>query len=318
MTAGHVANASIASVTVAHNAEHLLARHLDALRRQSRPIQEIVIVDNGSTDGTSDWLAQHAPEVTAIRLNENLGQAGAWAAGLAYTALQRQYDWIWTFDDDSIPGPDNLAQLLAGLDSIPSGDGEIGLAAPLPVHQRSGICYPPLLWHDGWLKPSAELLHQPVWFADLAFASGSLISGAAVKEVGLPRADFFIDFVDFEYCLRLRSRGYKLAVISAATMAHEVGTAHHVRLPGFSALWPNYAPWREYYVTRNLVYAAWWLYPKTKTKRFACRHLVRHAAGVMLFGSNKLACLRKMAQGFWDGRHANLGIRFRPSHSSQS
>jgi hypothetical protein len=43
------------------------------------------------------------------------------------------------------------------------------------------------------------------------------------------------------------------------------------------------------------------------------RHLVRHAGGVLLFGSNKLACLGRMAQGFWDGRKASLGIRFRPS-----
>jgi len=41
--------------------------------------------------------------------------------------------------------------------------------------------------------------------------------------------------------------------------------------------------------------------------------LARHAGGVLLFGSHKLACLRRMAQGFSDGRKASLGIRFRPS-----
>jgi hypothetical protein len=40
--------------------------------------------------------------------------------------------------------------------------------------------------------------------------------------------------------------------------------------------------------------------------------LAHHALGALLFGSNKLACLKKMAQGFWDGRRAHLGIRFLP------
>jgi rhamnosyltransferase len=133
-----------------------------------------------------------------------------------------------------------------------------------------------------------------------------------VEKVGLPRADFFIYFVDYEYCLRVRSHGYRIAVITRSRFTHEIGNARRVRLPGYSRLWPDYAPWREYYVIRNLTYAAWWLYPNCRAKRFALRHFARHAGGVLLFSSKKLACLKKMAQGFWDGRRARLGIRFRP------
>jgi rhamnosyltransferase len=133
-----------------------------------------------------------------------------------------------------------------------------------------------------------------------------------VQKIGLPRTDFFIYFVDFEYCLRTRSHGYKIAVITRAKLAHQVGNARQVRLPGYSRLWPDYAPWHEYYVSRNIVYAAWWLYPTRRTKRFVVRHLARHAAGVLFFSSHKLSCLKRMAQGFWDGRRARLGVRFRP------
>jgi rhamnosyltransferase len=139
-----------------------------------------------------------------------------------------------------------------------------------------------------------------------------MVRREVVEKIGLPRADFFMDFLDFEYCLRARSHGYKIAVITRAKLAHEVGNARRVRLLGYSRLWPDYAPWREYYVSRNIAYVAWWLYPSRRTKRFVARHLARHAGGVLLFGSHKLASLKKMVQGFWDGRRASLGIRFRP------
>jgi len=302
---------SVASVTVAYNASRLLPRQLDSLLRQSRPLQEIVVVDNASTDDTLAMLTERYPQVTVLRMSENLGAAGAWSEGLAYTALKKRYHWVWTFDDDSVPNEDALQKLLGGIAG--ANHDEMGMLVPLPMHWETGTCYPPLLWRDGYVKPSADLLSGPIWFADLAILSGCMVRAEVVEKVGLPRSDFFMDFFDFEYCLRIRARGYKIAVINAAKSAHEIGNARMVRLLGFKMVWPGHAAWREYYIARNLAYTAWWLYPNRNTKQFVMRHLARHAGGVLLFGSHKLACLRRMAQGFSDGRKASLGIRFRPS-----
>jgi rhamnosyltransferase len=133
-----------------------------------------------------------------------------------------------------------------------------------------------------------------------------------VAKVGLPRSDFFIDFVDYEYCLRIRSRGYKIAVITRAKLYHEVGRAHKVWFLGRWHRWAEHRPFREYYYSRNLAYSIWWLYPSAAGKVFAVRHLARQALAVLLLGSEKLACLKRMAQGFWDGWRASLGVRFRP------
>ena len=86
-----------------------------------------------------------------------------------------------------------------------------------------------------------------------------------------------------------------------------------VRLLGYSGLRSEYAPWREYYMARNITYTTWWLFPSCRAKQFALRRLARRAGGLLLFASNKLACLKRMAQGFWDGRRARLGIRFLPN-----
>ena len=303
---------SIATVTIAYNAVASLPRQMEVLLRQTRPLQEIIVVDNGSTDGTSVLLAERYPQVTVLKRREKLGAAGAWSAGLTYAASERRHDWVWTFDDDSVPDQNSLRHLADAIETLKATGEQIGMVAPLPVHRQTGKCYPPLLWREGFVKPSSELLDQPIWFADLAILSGCMVCRDIVEKVGLPRADFFMDFFDFEYCLRIRSNGYKIAVVSCAKLDHEVGNARSVKLLGDRQIWPDHAPWREYYISRNLAYAAWWLYPSRGVKRFAIRHLVRHACGVVLFGSNKLACLMKMIQGFADGRRASLGIRFRP------
>jgi rhamnopyranosyl-N-acetylglucosaminyl-diphospho-decaprenol beta-1,3/1,4-galactofuranosyltransferase len=316
---------SVASVTTAFNAAKVLPRQMDALLRQSRPLQEMIVIDNGSTDGTCELLANNYPQVTVLKMPGNLGAAGAWSAGLDYAALRRRHDWIWGFDDDSVPDHRALEGLMSAAESSCEDAGALessnrslktGMVAMLPVHQ-SGACYPPLLWREGFHKPSSDILQKEIWFADLAIASGLMVSRDLVETVGLPRADFFMDFFDFEYCLRARSAGYRIAVANGVKLSHEVGDARPVRLPGYSALWPDHAPWREYYMSRNLIYVAWWLYPSPTAKRSVIRHMLRHACGSMLFGSKKIACVKKMAQGFFDGSRARLGIRFLPTGNSQ-
>lgn len=66
----------VASVTTAYNAVKILPRQMDALLRQSMPLAEIIVVDNGSTDGTVEMLAQRYPQVTVLRMAKNLGAAG--------------------------------------------------------------------------------------------------------------------------------------------------------------------------------------------------------------------------------------------------
>jgi len=304
---------SVATVTVAFNAGRGLPRQIDVLLGQSRPIQEIIVVDNASSDGTGALLRERYPGITVLSMPENVGAAGALAVGLKYAALEKRHDWVWVFDDDSVPERNTLECLLHNLASLKNEAENVGIVAPTSVHKETGVEYPALLWRDGFVKPTQNSRQQPVWFADLATSSGSLISRNLVEEIGLPRADFFMDFFDFEYCLRARAQGYRIAVITNSKLAHEMGNARKVWLPGGPALWPTRAPWREYYMSRNLAYAAWWLYPSRTVKRFVIRHLTRHAGGVVFFGSHKIACLKKMAQGFWDGRKAVLGVRFRPS-----
>jgi len=289
---------------------------MDALLAQSRPLQEIIVIDNGSRDGTGAMLAARYPQVTALSLPQNVGAAGGWAAGLSYAALEKRHDWVWNFDDDSVPGPGALESLLTGAGNH-ANDPKVGMLVPVPVHKETGKAFPPVLWRDGFVIPGAEMIRQPVWFADLAVASGCLVRREAVEAIGLPRSDFFMDVFDFEYCLRLRSRGYKIAVVTQCEFSHELGETRTFRLGRLSYNWPEHASWREYYISRNLTYLVGELYP-TRRARFAlARRLLRHGMLVLLFSGNKRECVKRMFQGWLDGRRGRLGIRFLPGSKSR-
>jgi GT2 family glycosyltransferase len=304
---------SVASVTTAYNSADALVRNIDALLRQKKPLQEIIVVDNASSDETSSLLATRYPEITVLRMPENVGMAGALTAGLTYAACNRRHDWVWMFDQDSVPSPHALEVMFEEVQQLEGAASEVGILAALPVDKNMEKSSTPWLWRDRFVKPSAELFNQSILFADLVITSGSMIRREVVEKIGFPRSDFFIDFVDYEYCLRARSHGYKIAVITRALLYHEVGKAQKVRfLLGPYHLWSEHRPFREYYYSRNLVYTVWWLYPSLAAKAFLLLHLIRHAVGVILFGPERLASLKKIVQGFLDGCRASLGIRFLP------
>jgi GT2 family glycosyltransferase len=302
---------SIASVTMAYNGGEAFVRQLEALLAQTLRLQEIVVVDDGPSDRIAVMVRQRYPQITVLKAKENLGAAGAWAAGLSY-ALEKGHDWIWTLDDDSVPALDSLATLLGGLRFLNGARAEVGMIAPMPAHRETGTCYSPMLWRDGFVKPIAEQMSEPLWFADLVIASGSLVHREVVERVGLPRADFFMDIADFEYSLRVRAYGYKIAVILSAALEHEIGNTREVRLLGRRRSWISHPPWREYYISRNLIYLAWRLYPSCATKLSISRHLAAHLVGTLLFSSDRIACAIRIIQGLADGLRGRMGIRLQP------
>lgn len=301
---------SIASVTVAYNSAGALGKQLDALLRQGRRLDEIIVVDNGSQDATVDMLRRNYPQVTVIELGENLGTSGGITAGLSYSALQKKHDWTWLLDQDSLPESNALDELVRGYSMIEQQHGNTGVIASLPKDAGTGISYPGLHWRGRLVAPPPEMCQQPAWFVDATISSGTMIRREVVEKVGFPRADFFIDFVDFEYSLRIRRHGYQIAIIRDSVLHHTMGTPRMMRLFRFIKLWSGHVPWREYYYSRNYTYVVWHTYPQIQSKFFLLAQLVRHGTAMVLFGEDKLASLHMMLRGFLDGRAGRLGIHF--------
>jgi len=301
---------SIASLTVAYNGGEVLERHLDALRRQTQKIDEIVVVNNASTDDTLDLLAAKFPEVTVLNLSTNGGVGGGFAAGLDYAAITKKYDWVWLFDQDSVPAADGLELLLAGLQHLHGDAASIAILAPVSADPETKMTCPGLSWQGGRIVKISTDSNRPITLVDLVISSGSLVRREALAAVGLPRADFFMDFVDYEHCLRLRRHGFKIAVVRDSHLDHVLGAPTTFNILGHTTHWTDHAPWRIYYMTRNEVFTIWQYYSRWRNKAFLCLRLARYVFFLLLLGKRKLACLGMMYHGWLDGRAGRLGIRF--------
>lgn len=308
---------SIASVTVAYNGADVLRQHLKSLQGQTRELDEIVVVDNASTDNTRDLLAAEFPEITVLNLSENGGVGGGLSAGLAYAVLKKGHDWVWIFDQDSLPSPDALGCLLAGLEHLDQAAANTAILAPVCSHPESRLSYPSLSWQGSRYLPAELSAREPVTFVDMVISSGSLMRREAIEQAGLPRQDFFMDFVDYEHCLRLRRQGFCIAVVHDSRLDHAIGTPAIFNVFGRNRSWADHAPWREYYITRNEIFTIWRYYPRLATKAFVLRRVAQHAFGILLFGKQKLECFRMIWQGFLDGRAGRLGIRFLPGRTER-
>lgn len=301
----------IASVTVSWNGRTFLAEQMPLLLSQTYVLSEVIVVDNGSDDQSVEFLNREFPSVKVIRLTSNEGISGGYCAGLEYV-LEYDFDWVWMLDQDSHPKIDTLEQLLVEYRELTQSQ-DVGLIAPLPVDAATGKPYAVFAWRNGQISIPVTEEAGNVVMADMVISSGSLVRCDAIRRVGLPRKDLFIDFVDYEHCLRLRRGGFLIAVVKRCVMPHTIGQPRTVRFLGCSLAWITHKPWRDYYKVRNRAFVVWHIAPSLRTKAFVIRQFVKQALGSILFDSNKLVRLRYMLLGLRDGISGRLGIRVNPS-----
>lgn len=205
----------IIAVVVTFNRIELLKRNISCLR-QNKPVHTIIVVNNGSTDGTSQWLDSQNDLVVVHQ--DNVGGSGGFHRGIA-EACQRKADWIWCMDDDVFPRPDCLEQLLHE-----SGDASVGILAPRRLMNGQIFCHdfqgynltnPFASMYRNRLKN--EQVNAPIDIAGTAF-EGPLIRCDVVKKIGLPTKELFIFCDDTDYCLRTIQAGYRIRYIPEALM----------------------------------------------------------------------------------------------------
>ncbi|WP_109774928.1 glycosyltransferase [Quadrisphaera granulorum] len=209
----------VVAVVVAHNRRELLLACLRALATQKRPVDLVVVVDNASHDGSADAAVRLAHELDlpldAVRLARNTGGAGGFAAGLARAVAGHAADRVWLMDDDTIPSPTALGELLA----VDERYQWLGGARPAVTASR-------VVWTDGRDHPMNTPRPRPlartvdkrlsaragaVPVRSSSFVS-MLVDASAVRRHGLPVADYFLWNDDFEYSTRLLRHGVGLYV----------------------------------------------------------------------------------------------------------
>lgn len=280
---------SICAVVITYFPKPECADNLRALRPQ---VGKILIVDNGSGPGSFEHLAAIADELDAavIRMGRNAGIAAALNAGLTH-ARENGYSWLATFDQDSLATPDLMAQMSAVLQVHPRPE-RIAVLSPRHVDRGSGL----LVRQRGGREAGS------CWRSLLTtMTSGNLVAVEAALAAGGWEERLFIDYVDHEFCLRLRHRGWQIVEATRARLHHSLGLSEVHRLLGLPISVTNHSGARRYYISRNRM-ILWRRYWRAEPRWFLLdfRGFLRETCGILLYERDPRLKLRMTVRGMID------------------
>ena len=247
---------ALAALVVTFQRREALQRTVERLRAE--PVDRIWVVDNGSTDGTREWLAElNEPRLRVIRAPTNLGGAGGFEAGLRAVTSEDDPEWVVLMDDDARPEPGALAAFRSGQqwkwDAVSAavyapcgGIAEINRPTVNPFWDGR------IFWRTagrlttggaraGFHVPDAAYDGPPRDIDATSFV-GLFLSRAAIARGGYPDGRLFLYGDDVLYTLGLRKAGLTIGFVPGIRFEHEggrVGMRRHDPV------------WKTYYGTRN-------------------------------------------------------------------
>jgi rhamnosyltransferase len=229
----------VCAVIVTYNPPASLHKSIERLREQ---IINIIVVDNGSGPSSASILehAERAFSVRLIRNEKNLGIAVALNLGIKH-AIAKGFTWIATFDQDSLITSQFFTHLFSAYHNCPFNE-KVPLIAPL-------LCYTEA---DSTRRPD-KTNRGEFSVIRTAMTSGSVIKADVFAKEGFYDESFFMDYVDYDFCLRLWKRGWKLIRANEACLLHRLGTPQVHRVLGLTLTTKSHNPWRRYFIMRNRI-----------------------------------------------------------------
>jgi rhamnopyranosyl-N-acetylglucosaminyl-diphospho-decaprenol beta-1,3/1,4-galactofuranosyltransferase len=214
------------AAVVTHNRRELLGRCVDHLERQTRAPDQILIIDNASTDGTAEMLRNRG--ITLIT-QENCGSAGGWRRSIEY-GLGNGFDAVWLMDDDGYPHEEALATLELAMKPEVACASSVVLREDMPTRfvfpfallDRRGF---PVIFGAPRKLLSLDDLRKTAADGTYPFAylfNGALIKLEAVRKIGNVNKEFYLSGEEVDYLFRLRSAGKVISVLKAVQFHPDV------------------------------------------------------------------------------------------------
>lgn len=220
---------SVAIIVINWNGYALTRRCLLSLLEVNYSNFTIILVDNGSEDGSFEKLKEEFKSPVFLANKENLGFTGGNNSGITY-ALEKQYDFILLLNNDTEVDPDFLKELLDLQKSQPN----VGMVQPLilfhdnreVIWSAGGKYIAPLgiaKTHDSQKKLDASKVEDKI--LDWATGCCILIPRQVIEKVGSLKQSYFAYFEDVDWSLRIRKAGYSIYLASKSIIYHEGGAS---------------------------------------------------------------------------------------------
>ncbi|MDX7992000.1 glycosyltransferase family 2 protein [Xenorhabdus littoralis] len=244
MSNDSINNTKIVGILVSYNPniKHLLL----VLNSISPQIKELIIVDNGSKN--HDEIKENCHYISNIiyfHSDTNIGLASAQNIGIK-NAINKKASHIILFDQDSVITENFIQNLLDGEKNLLSLGKKVAAVGPSFHDPETQKPYPATIYFGPFIKrvPMSGMAVE----ATFIISSGSLINTNVLKEIGNMKDELFIDYIDVEWSLRAKSKGYSVFIIPKAKMTHTIGDK---RISIFGRTISVHSPLRRYYLIRN-------------------------------------------------------------------
>ena len=216
--------------------------NLQALVKQ---VKNIILIDNTENSEKDNEIEKkikdiYPSDVDYVSLGENTGIAYAQNIGIT-KAIEKGFDYFILLDQDSEMSENLANTLLESFKALQKRGEKVACVGPKIINKDSQEEYKALI--------NKGTLTDDYTEKDAIIASGTFISKEAIEDIGMMEAKLFIDLVDFEWCWRARSKGYRIFVDNHAFLYHRVGE-NNINLFGRYHLIIS-APIRYYYQYRN-------------------------------------------------------------------
>lgn len=243
----------VSAVIVTYNRKEEVLRCIKAVLNQSLQPENIIVVNNASTDGTAEYLEKNIKDsrIKLLNLEKNTGGAGGFYSGLKYARETFDSDFYWLMDDDGYPDVNCLEILLSKIAGI-----EYVMPVSLDINNPEKLSWfihkPDRKKTDDYAelkKAWGEILDWVVPF------NGVLLSKKCVQEAGYINPDFFIWGDDYEHYYRCKKQGFKPVTILEAKFFHPSQTSSTCRMFfGLLSISYSSSKLRMYCMIRNWTY----------------------------------------------------------------
>jgi len=222
-------NPTVAIIIVAWNGKNDTLECLQSLRGLTYSNHRIILVDNGSTDGTVAAVRSSFPDVTILEMGRNLRFAGGNNKGIEF-ALGKGADYVLLLNNDTVVEKEFLSTLVKRMQS----DDRIGMVAPKVLYYTP----PNRIWFAGariryWLGTIAHIgireedrgQHNTPGETDYATGCCVLARKAVIESIGMLDESYFMYVEDVEWSVRATKNGFRVIYEPRSEIRHKVSVS---------------------------------------------------------------------------------------------
>ena len=241
---------NLAIVVVTYNRLKLLKQCLQKLEKQTYPIDNLIVVNNASTDRVTAYFLDSYKgnlPLTVIHNEVNTGGAGGFYTGIRH-AHQLGYEWIFIMDDDVFADSGCIEQLMEVAHPCMIAvreykDGQLVERAAIEYNLSNPFYLNPKRLAVCDKYKNREDMPATIEVDNVAF-EGFMIKREVIDIIGYPEPRYFIFYDDVDYALRARKAGYSIKAVRDAKLIRQLPFDQQGAINS----------WKAFYMFRNLFY----------------------------------------------------------------